>query len=135
MFKRVLPHLLVASVLLPSCSDDAQTWTVSFLSDVVRVVADGASEARFLIAVIDNAGDPVPVGTQLNVICIDSNSQPYGQLDGPAQGVGTAQVGNVGVANLQFQCVREVPTQVICVVEYEGEQAITALECVPIPEP
>ena len=125
-----LIHIAAAGLLaLSACADAATSWTVTFQSDETQLVSDGIDKAEFFIAVIDNQGLPVEVGTSLPVICIDAEAQPYGDLGGLTEGIGNARADNVGAANLNFHCIRDVPTQVVCLVEYAGEQALTALEC------
>lgn len=115
---------LAVLAALSACGDDPQGYEIWLQPQETRLPADGSASTELLISVLNADLTPVPIGSRVAILCVDSESQPAGIFQGGDEGQTAVFLDGVGSASLRISCTGE-PTEddfLLCIARFEGEQ-------------
>jgi hypothetical protein len=132
----MLAAACAATAALSACAEDGPgSLQVGVRADRSTLAADGSESATLLLSLFYDDGTAGPLGSTVTVLCFDTAQQAFGHLGGSSTiGVGTAQVDELGLADLSFRCSGEAGDEqtAVCLARFEGSSASSSpIACAP----
>ncbi len=120
---------------LAACGQDDPVWSVTAVTDRLSLRGDNTDALQVQVAVLDDARNPAPVGSEVTIQCINADSQPFGNLNDDEVSALRLLTDDLGIAGTSFRCTNptDATINVVCIVNYAAESARDNLgiQCTP----
>lgn len=125
----------LVAVGLTGCGEDELGYEIWLQPQDSTLPADGTASTQLLISVLRDDLTPVPVGSRVAIVCVDSSSQPAGLFQGGDEGQTALYLDEVGSGAVRVFCNGEPDEEdfLLCVARFESEQtrANAPITCIP----
>ena len=105
--------LALGTSLLVGLGEDVGEPNVSVLVDRTALTTVPPSSTRILVTALDGNRNAPALRTPVTLTCFSTTGELYGELAGPATGVGRSETQAVGDAEFVFGC-GATPADVVC---------------------